>query len=120
MRFDGVFIMFSELAPDGRTVAAFEYRDFKKRTLTLLTPRRADLRKVVIRGLPKDGGVLQYLPLAERIRGHAPLSGRESRASMRSTSVPGRPGKWPNTPACPRTCSFLESRAAYRGGAKNP
>ncbi|MFJ2034044.1 hypothetical protein [Streptosporangium sp. NPDC087985] len=58
VRFDGVFIMFSELAPDGRTVAAFEMRDIKKLTLTLLDAKTGrTLRKVAIRGLPKDGGV---------------------------------------------------------------
>jgi hypothetical protein len=58
VRFDGVFTMFSELAPDGRTVTAFEARDFKKRTLTLLDAKTGrSLRKVAIRGLPKDGFV---------------------------------------------------------------
>ncbi|GHE30122.1 hypothetical protein GCM10017673_35940 [Streptosporangium violaceochromogenes] len=59
VRFNGAFMGFSELAPDGRTVAAFERRDARKwvqemRTLTLLgadTGRK--LRTVPIRGLPK-------------------------------------------------------------------
>ncbi|MDP9847722.1 hypothetical protein [Streptosporangium lutulentum] len=55
VRFDGVFAMFSELAPNGRTVAAFEAQDFKKRKLTLLDAKTGrSLRKVAIRGLPKD------------------------------------------------------------------
>ncbi|MBB2909168.1 hypothetical protein FHS43_000414 [Streptosporangium becharense] len=61
VRFDGVFINFSELAPDGRTMAAFEFkttRSVEKRTLTLLDARTGrTLRKVAVRGLPKDGGV---------------------------------------------------------------
>ncbi|MFI6506333.1 hypothetical protein ACIBCT_01900 [Streptosporangium sp. NPDC050855] len=58
VRFDGAFIMFSELAPDGRTVAAFEHADLMKRTLTLLdTGTGRTLRKVAIRGLPEDGSV---------------------------------------------------------------
>ncbi|MEV7012149.1 hypothetical protein [Streptosporangium sp. NPDC051022] len=59
VRFDGALMGFSELAPDGRTVAAFERRDSRKevqemRTLTLLdadTGRK--LRKVPIRNLPE-------------------------------------------------------------------
>ncbi|WP_326824376.1 hypothetical protein [Streptosporangium sp. NBC_01756] len=65
VRFDGVFIMFSELAPDGRTVAAFEFEKqrLERRTLTLLDAKTGrTLRKVVIRGLPKDGGVLNTSP----------------------------------------------------------
>lgn len=58
VRFRGVFIMFSELAPDGRTVAAVEYREMKKRTLTLLDAKSGrTLRKVAIRGLPENGGL---------------------------------------------------------------
>ncbi len=59
VRFNGTFMGFSELAPDGRTVAAFERRDYKKwvqelRTLTLLDVRTGrKLRTVPIRGLPK-------------------------------------------------------------------
>jgi hypothetical protein len=56
VRFHGVFILFSELAPDGRTVAAIEFRDMKKSTLTLLDAKSGrNLRKVAIRGLPKNG-----------------------------------------------------------------
>ncbi|GAA3128133.1 hypothetical protein [Streptosporangium carneum] len=59
VRFDGVFIMFSELAPDGRTVAAFEIQGDDERVLTLLDARTGrTLRRVITRGLPKDGGVL--------------------------------------------------------------
>ncbi len=60
VRFDGTFIMFSELAPDGRTVAAFDFkaRGLEKHTLTLLDARTGRiLRRVAIRGLPKDGGI---------------------------------------------------------------
>ncbi|MEU9831845.1 hypothetical protein AB0D67_09920 [Streptosporangium sp. NPDC048047] len=59
VRFDGAFIGFSELAPDGRTVAAFARRDHRKwiqemRTLTLLDSRTGRrLRTVPIRGLPE-------------------------------------------------------------------
>ncbi|MFI6458075.1 hypothetical protein ACIBF6_41805 [Streptosporangium amethystogenes] len=58
VRFDGVFVMFSELSPDGRTVAAVEWRRLKSRTLTLFDAKTGrPLRKVAIRGLPKDGGI---------------------------------------------------------------
>ncbi|WP_431894824.1 hypothetical protein [Nonomuraea sp. bgisy101] len=58
VRFDGAFIFFSELAPDGRTVAAFEFQDIKKPRLSLLDATTGrTLRKVAVRGLPKDGGV---------------------------------------------------------------
>ncbi|MBT2232393.1 hypothetical protein [Nonomuraea sp. NEAU-A123] len=58
VRFHGTFIMFSELAPDGHTVAAIEFRDMKKRTLTLLDAKSGrTLRKVAIRGLPKTGAI---------------------------------------------------------------
>ncbi|MFI7452531.1 hypothetical protein ACIBQX_33905 [Nonomuraea sp. NPDC049714] len=53
VRFDGKFIMFSEIAPDGRTVAAFEFPDQTKRKLTVLDAKTGrTLRKVSIRGLP--------------------------------------------------------------------
>ncbi|MFF5112734.1 hypothetical protein [Streptosporangium sp. NPDC000509] len=61
VRFDGVFIMFSELSPDGRTVAAFEFgkRGMERHSLTLLDAKTGrTIRKVTIRGLPKAGGVL--------------------------------------------------------------
>ncbi|MFD0885865.1 hypothetical protein ACFQ08_15050 [Streptosporangium algeriense] len=64
VHFDGTFMGFSELSPDGRTVAAFERRDYKKwvqelRTLTLLDvgTGRA-LRKVPISGLPEGQPVM--------------------------------------------------------------
>ncbi|WP_436758454.1 hypothetical protein [Streptosporangium sp. V21-05] len=60
VRFDGVFIMFSEPAPDGRTVAAmdFERKDHMKCTLTLLDARTGrTLRRVAVRGLPKSRGM---------------------------------------------------------------
>ncbi|TMR94770.1 hypothetical protein [Nonomuraea basaltis] len=58
VRFDGVFIMFSELSPDGRTTVAVEFPELKKRILTLLDTRTGrTLRKVPIRGLPKAGSV---------------------------------------------------------------
>ncbi|GGL13219.1 hypothetical protein Sme01_20030 [Sphaerisporangium melleum] len=61
VRFKGTFMGFSELAPDGRTVAAFERNDDtmsdwvqEMRTLTLLDTRTGRERaKVPIRGLPK-------------------------------------------------------------------
>ncbi|PZG10082.1 hypothetical protein [Nonomuraea aridisoli] len=55
VRFDGTFIWFSELAPDGRTVAAVEHMDLPKPALTLLdatTGRR--LRELPVAGLPAD------------------------------------------------------------------
>ncbi|SDK33282.1 sigma factor-like helix-turn-helix DNA-binding protein [Nonomuraea jiangxiensis] len=61
VRFDGVFIMFSETAPDGRTVAAFEFPEHQKRMLTVLDARTGrTLRKVAVRGLPgaKGSGVV--------------------------------------------------------------
>ncbi|MFF4191062.1 hypothetical protein [Nonomuraea sp. NPDC001831] len=65
VRFDGVFIMFSELAPDGRTVAAFEFPPGKKvppeymtRRLTLLDTRTGrTVRKVSVKGLPKRASI---------------------------------------------------------------
>ncbi|WP_101785592.1 hypothetical protein [Nonomuraea indica] len=60
VRFDGRFIMFSEIAPDGRTVAAFEFPDHTKRRLTVLDAKTGrTLRKVPMRGLPsgRDGAV---------------------------------------------------------------
>lgn len=60
VRFDGTFIMFSEIAPDGRTVAAFEFPDHTKRRLTVLDAKTGrTVRKVSIRGLPagRGGGV---------------------------------------------------------------
>ncbi|MEV0593840.1 hypothetical protein [Nonomuraea cavernae] len=56
VRFDGKFIMFSEIAPDGRTVAAIEWPDHTKRRLTVLDAKSGRiLRKVSIRGLPAGG-----------------------------------------------------------------
>ncbi|MDP4501610.1 hypothetical protein [Nonomuraea turcica] len=61
VRFDGVFIHFSELSPDGRTVAAVEFSDANKAgfgRLTLLDVKTGrTLRKVTVRGLPKKGTV---------------------------------------------------------------
>ncbi|MEU6743980.1 hypothetical protein [Streptosporangium sandarakinum] len=87
VRFNGAFMGFSELAPDGRTVVAFERRDPKKwvqemRTLTLLdagTGRK--LRTVPIRGLPesepvvvtglwRSGSELTVLTLGKRARAY--------------------------------------------------
>jgi hypothetical protein len=65
VRFNGVFIQFSEVAPDGRTVVAVEFPKVgkgefpmaEKRTLTLLDAKTGKtLRKVPIRGLPDDRG----------------------------------------------------------------
>ncbi|MFG1956148.1 hypothetical protein [Nonomuraea sp. NPDC049028] len=65
VRFNGVFIMFSEVAPDGRTVAAVEFPKvgkgeplmLEKSTLTLLDAKTGKLlRKVPISGLPDDRG----------------------------------------------------------------
>ncbi|MGW2151290.1 hypothetical protein ACWCOT_43780 [Nonomuraea bangladeshensis] len=54
VRFHGTYIMFSELAPDGRTVAAVE---FEKRMLTLLDTRTGRVvRKVAVKGGPVKGG----------------------------------------------------------------
>ncbi|MEO3874727.1 hypothetical protein ABGB18_38575 [Nonomuraea sp. B12E4] len=57
VRFKGTFIMFSELAPDRRTVAAVEFDELRKNILTLLDAKTGRmLRKVPIRGVPaKDG-----------------------------------------------------------------
>ncbi|MEU7744721.1 hypothetical protein [Nonomuraea sp. NPDC049158] len=65
VRFNGVFIMFSEVAPDGRTVVAVEFPKVgkgefpghEKRMLTLLDAKTGKtLRKVPVRGLPDDRG----------------------------------------------------------------
>ncbi|MEW1836430.1 hypothetical protein AB0392_00545 [Nonomuraea angiospora] len=56
VRFDGTFILFSEIAPDGRTVVARDFKD-KEPTLTVLDAKTGRIvRKVPIRGLPKGGG----------------------------------------------------------------
>lgn len=60
VRFKGTFIMFSEVAPDGHTVAAVDYRDYTKNNnkLTLLDSKTGrTLRKVTIRGLPRNGNL---------------------------------------------------------------
>ncbi|MFC7592025.1 hypothetical protein ACFQYP_56145 [Nonomuraea antimicrobica] len=62
VRFDGKFIMFSELAPDGRTVVAFDHPDHTKNKLSVLDAKNGRiLRTVSIRGLPakRGGGVLE-------------------------------------------------------------
>ncbi|MEV4094450.1 hypothetical protein [Streptosporangium saharense] len=64
VRFDGAFTGFSELAPDGRTVTAFERREARKwvqelRTLAVLdvsTGRK--LRSVPIQGIPEGRPVM--------------------------------------------------------------
>ncbi len=54
VRFHGTYIMFSEPAPDGRTVAAVE---FEKRRLTLLDTKTGRVvRKVTVKGAPVKGG----------------------------------------------------------------
>ncbi|MFC4533888.1 hypothetical protein [Sphaerisporangium dianthi] len=58
VRFDGVFILFGELSPDGRTVVAVEHSEYDERRLTLLDAKTgATLRKVTVRGLPKAGTI---------------------------------------------------------------
>lgn len=58
MRFAGAYIMASELAPDGRTVAAVKFAELGKRTLTLLDVKTGRVqRKVTVRGLPKNGAL---------------------------------------------------------------
>ncbi|MEU6778294.1 hypothetical protein ABZ912_03755 [Nonomuraea angiospora] len=55
VRFDGTFILFSEVAPDGRTVVARDYKD-KEPALTVLDAKTGRIvRKVPIRGLPNGG-----------------------------------------------------------------
>ncbi|MEV4572778.1 hypothetical protein AB0K16_05915 [Nonomuraea jabiensis] len=59
VRFDGAFIGFSEIAPDGRTLVAYDHKDYrnKRQLLTVLDAKTGRIvRKVPIRGLPKDGG----------------------------------------------------------------
>ncbi|MBE1590500.1 hypothetical protein ACFPOI_05650 [Nonomuraea angiospora] len=59
VRFDGTFILFSEIAPDGRTLVAHDYDDYKskKLTLTVLDAKTGRIvRKVPVRGLPKNSG----------------------------------------------------------------
>lgn len=59
VRFKGKFIMFSEIAPDGRTVTAFEFPEHTKNRLTVLDAKSGrTVRKVSIRGLPKGGGAM--------------------------------------------------------------
>lgn len=60
VRFDGVFIHFSEIAPDGRTLVASEFKEATKPVLTVLDAKTGrTVRKVEIRGLPKDAGYLK-------------------------------------------------------------
>lgn len=59
VRFNGTFIMFSELSPDGRTVVAVEHSRQRTSTLTLLDTRAGrTLRNVPIRDAPQ--GSLPY------------------------------------------------------------
>ncbi|MFI6904778.1 hypothetical protein ACIBKY_26185 [Nonomuraea sp. NPDC050394] len=59
VRFDGAFIMFSELAPDGRTVAAVRHQRHLRNELTLLDAKTGrTLRTVPVRGLPGDRGAV--------------------------------------------------------------
>ncbi|GAA3428784.1 hypothetical protein GCM10018953_59680 [Streptosporangium nondiastaticum] len=63
VRFAGTYIMFSELAPDGRTVAAAEMKDLQKQKLSLLdTAGGRAPRKVAVRGLPEKAGVIATGP----------------------------------------------------------
>ncbi|MGW0484028.1 hypothetical protein [Nonomuraea sp. NPDC003214] len=58
VRFDGVFIMFSELAPDGRTVVAVRHSQSGSRELTVLDARTGRiLRPLPVRGLPKGSAI---------------------------------------------------------------
>ncbi|SEM33354.1 hypothetical protein [Nonomuraea pusilla] len=58
VRFGGAFIFFSELAPDGRTVAAVEHAELAKRRITLLDTRTGrKLREVAVTGLPREGAI---------------------------------------------------------------
>ncbi|MEV4107483.1 hypothetical protein [Nonomuraea sp. NPDC049695] len=60
VRFDGAYIFFSEIAPDGRTMVAHYFKDEAKPTLTVLdTKTGRALRKVTIRGLPDPRGYFQ-------------------------------------------------------------
>ncbi|MDR8407870.1 hypothetical protein MTP10_03855 [Nonomuraea sp. 3-1Str] len=76
VRFDGVFIMFSETAPDGRTVVAFgrdgaapDTDDLARNRLTVLDARTGRiLRKVTMRGMPKGGG--QAMGAGPWLNGH--------------------------------------------------
>lgn len=56
VRFDGAFIMFSDLAPDGRTIAAVDTS--QRGTLTLLDARTGrTLRELPLRGLPAGSAI---------------------------------------------------------------
>ncbi|MEQ4723862.1 hypothetical protein [Nonomuraea sp. B19D2] len=62
VRFEGAYINFSELAPDGRTVVASYFKDLQAGTpmLSLLdTKTGRTLRKVPVRGLPKRSGIFR-------------------------------------------------------------
>ncbi|WP_433352051.1 hypothetical protein ACQP25_03435 [Microtetraspora malaysiensis] len=59
VRFDGVFINFSELAPDGRTVAAYDMTNRSKPAFTLLDTKTGRiLRRVTVRGLAKPAAIV--------------------------------------------------------------
>ncbi|MET7329452.1 hypothetical protein [Nonomuraea sp. NPDC005650] len=58
VRFDGTFIQFSEIAPDGRTLVAYDFDDPNRSTLTVLDAKTGRIgRKVPIRGLPKGTSI---------------------------------------------------------------
>jgi hypothetical protein len=58
VRFNGTFILFSEIAPDGRTLVAHDFKD-KTPALTVLDAKTGRIvRKVPVRGMPK-GGILR-------------------------------------------------------------
>ncbi|QYC41529.1 hypothetical protein Nocox_19600 [Nonomuraea coxensis DSM 45129] len=57
VRFPGTYIMFSEPAPDGRTVAAIEFDEMRKRKVTLLDAKTGRVvRKVTVKGVPVQHG----------------------------------------------------------------
>ncbi|AWS45460.1 hypothetical protein [Streptosporangium sp. 'caverna'] len=95
VRFDGVFIMFSELSPDGRTVVAVDFPEVRKRVLTLLDAKTGrTLRKVPIRGLPKDGSVDGTATWLSRSEVTIVVSGKGLRSSYVVDVNTGRARRW--------------------------
>ncbi|MEU6712789.1 hypothetical protein ABZ897_15015 [Nonomuraea sp. NPDC046802] len=57
VNFKGAYINFSEVAPDGRTVAAVKWSKSQKADdLSLLDMKSGQVRKVPVKGLPKEKG----------------------------------------------------------------
>ncbi|MEV0149313.1 MULTISPECIES: hypothetical protein [unclassified Nonomuraea] len=98
VRFEGVFIMFSETAPDGRTVVAFDRDgppmrdDLVRNRLTVLDARTGRiLRKVTMRGLPTGRG--QAVGTGPWLNGHEVTVAYQDKRNMSTYGVDVGTGK---------------------------